>query len=103
MTRIEVTFRFERQAPIHVVSKPAAKSGLSINMLRSHEHHVAAKWPRRIKRDRSEMNANLVPARFRHAIAGRHSKRWIRFWLVKMKAYAGSELKVMLEYSRNCG
>ena len=103
MTRIEVTFRLERKAPIHIVSKPAAKSGLSINMLGSKEHQVAGDWPRRIKRDRSEVNAYFVPARFRRAIAGRHSNRWIRFWLVNMKAYTGTELKVMLEYSRSCG
>src|SRR5256885_16471831 len=103
MTRIEVTFRLERKAPIHIVSKPAAKSGLSINMLGSNEHHVAADGPRRIKRDRSEMNANFVPARIRHAITARHSNRWIRFWLGQVKAYTGSELKVMLERSRNRG
>src|SRR2546421_12944536 len=102
-TRIEVTFRFERKAPIHIVSKPAAKSGLSINMLGPREHYVAVDWPRRIKRDRSELNTYFVPARFRRAIARRHSNLWIRFWFAKAKAYAGSELKVMLECSRSCG
>src|SRR2546423_9558328 len=103
MTRIEVTFRLERKTPIHIVSKPAAKSGLSINMLGSKKHQVAGDWLRWIKRDRSELNTYFVPARIRRTIAGRHSNLWIRFWFAKAKAYAGSELKVMLECSRNCG